>query len=139
MKLPSLKIRNLESRYPVIQAGMGVRIGMAELASAVIRNGGYGTIASVGIGDVERGKIRFVEECNENFALEIRKARELAEGRKPLGVNVMVALSNYEEIVRTAVAEGVDYIISGAPPAPSRIRRRCRRRSDPRDLQRARI
>ena len=34
MKLPSLKIRNLESRYPVIQAGMGVRIGMAELASA---------------------------------------------------------------------------------------------------------
>lgn len=114
MKLPSLKIRNLESRYPVIQAGMGVRIGMAELASAVIRNGGYGTIASVGIGDVERGKIRFVEECNENFALEIRKARELAEGRKPLGVNVMVALSNYEEIVRTAVAEGVDYIISGA-------------------------
>lgn len=114
MKLPSLKIRNLESRYPVIQAGMGVRIGMAELASAVIKNGGYGTIASVGIGDVERGKIRFVEECNENFALEIRKARELAEGGKPLGVNVMVALSNYEEIVRTAVAEGVDYIISGA-------------------------
>lgn len=55
-----------------------------------------------------------MEECNENFALEIRKARELAEGRKPLGVNVMVALSNYEEIVRTAVAEGVDYIISGA-------------------------
>ena len=66
MKLPSLKIRNLESRYPVIQAGMGVRIGMAELASAVIRNGGYGTIASVGIGDVERGKIRFVEECTPN-------------------------------------------------------------------------
>ena len=114
MKLPSLKIRHLESKYPVIQAGMGVRIGMAELASAVIKNGGYGTIASVGIGDVERGKIRFVEECNENFALEIRKARELAQGAKPLGVNVMVALSNYEEIVRTAVAEGVDYIISGA-------------------------
>ena len=93
---------------------MGVRIGMAELAAAVIKNGGYGTIASVGIGDVERGKVRFVEECNENFALEIRKARELANGAKPLGVNVMVALSNYEEIVRTAVAEGVDYIISGA-------------------------
>ncbi len=114
MKLPPLKIRNLESKYPVIQAGMGVRIGMAELAAATIREGGYGTIASVGIGDVERGKHHFVEECNTNFALEIRKARELSNGKKPLGVNVMVALSNYEEIIRTAVKEGVDYIISGA-------------------------
>ncbi len=114
MKLPSLKIRNIESKYPVIQAGMGVRIGMAELASAVINNGGFGTIASVGIGDIERGKFRFVDECNENFALEIQKAKKLCNGRKPLGVNVMVALSNYEEIVRTAVAEKVDFIISGA-------------------------
>ncbi len=114
MKLPSLKIRNLETKYPVIQAGMGVRIGMAELSSAVVNCGGYGTIASVGIGDIERGKFRFVDECNENFALELKKARELCGGRKPLGVNVMVALSNYEEIVRTAVAGGVDFIISGA-------------------------
>ncbi len=114
MKLPSLKIRNLETKYPVIQAGMGVRIGMAELSSAVVNCGGYGTIASVGIGDIERGKFRFVDECNENFALELKKARELCGGKKPLGVNVMVALSNYEEIVRTAVAGGVDFIISGA-------------------------
>ncbi len=114
MKLPALKIRNLETKYPVIQAGMGVRIGMAELSSAVVKCGGYGTIASVGIGDIERGKFRFVDECNENFALELKKARELCGGKKPLGVNVMVALSNYEEIVRTAVAGGVDFIISGA-------------------------
>ena len=114
MKLPSLKIRNLRAEYPVIQAGMGVRIGMAELASAVVKCGGFGTIASVGIGDVERGKTHFVEECNTNFALELKKAREMCGGRKNLGVNVMVALSNYEEIVKTAVAGGVDYIISGA-------------------------
>lgn len=114
MKLPSLKIRNLESRFPVIQAGMGVRLGMAKLAAETINLGGYGTIASVGIGDLERGKVRFVDECNENFALEIQKARELSGGKKPLGVNVMVALSNYEEIVRTAVKEKVDFIISGA-------------------------
>ena len=114
MKLPPLKIRNLESKYPVIQAGMGVRIGMAELAAATIREGGYGTIASVGIGDIERGKHHFVDECNTNFALEIQKAKKLCGGKKPLGVNVMVALSNYEEIIRTAVREGVDFIISGA-------------------------
>ena len=52
MKLPPLKIRNLESKYPVIQAGMGVRIGMAELAASTIREGGYGTIEIVGIGDI---------------------------------------------------------------------------------------
>ena len=114
MKLPSLKIRGLKAEYPVIQAGMGCRIGMADLASAVVKCGGFGTIASVGIGDLERGKTHFVDECNVNFALELKKARELCGGRKNLGVNVMVALSNYEEIVRTAVASGADYIISGA-------------------------
>jgi NAD(P)H-dependent flavin oxidoreductase YrpB (nitropropane dioxygenase family) len=31
-----------------------------------------------------------------------------------IGVNIMVALSNYEDMVRTAAKEGVDYIISGA-------------------------
>ena len=48
MKLPELHIRNLSSRLPVIQAGMGVRVGMAPLASAIIKNGGMGTIASGG-------------------------------------------------------------------------------------------
>ena len=114
MKLPSLKIRNLESRYPVIQAGMGVRIGSATLAAETIHCGGYGTIASVGMGDIEEGKHHFVEVCSEALAVEIRKARELCGGKKPLGVNVMVALSNYQSIVETAVNEGVDFIISGA-------------------------
>ena len=114
MKLPSLKIRHLESEYPVIQAGMGVKIGSAELAAAVVECGGYGTIASVGLGDVERGKYHFVEECNNKFSDEIHRAQDRLKGKKPLGVNVMVALSNYKEIVETAVKEGVDFIISGA-------------------------
>ena len=114
MKLPTLRIRNLESKYPVIQAGMGVRIGSAELAAAAVNCGGYGTIASVGIGDLERGKHHFVDECSRSFAKEIRKAQSLCGGKKPLGVNVMVALSNYKEIVETAVQEKVDFIISGA-------------------------
>lgn len=114
MKLPSLKIRNLEARYPVIQAGMGVRIGSATLAAETVNCGGYGTIASVGMGDIEEGKHHFVEVCSNALAVEIRKAKELCGGKKPLGVNVMVALSNYQSIVETAVAEGVDFIISGA-------------------------
>ncbi len=114
MKLPSLKIRNLEAKYPVIQAGMGCRIGLADLAAAVIREGGYGTIATVGIGDIENGLHHFVEECSNSLRKEIRKAREITAGQKPLGVNIMVALSNYKELVEVCVQEKVDYIISGA-------------------------
>lgn len=114
MKLPSLKIRNLETPYPVVQAGMGVRIGSATLAAETINLGGFGTIASVGMGDIEDGKLHFVDVCSNALAEEIRKAKSLCGGKKPLGVNVMVALSNYKEIVETSVREGVDFIISGA-------------------------
>ena len=114
MKLPPLKIGKLESKYPVIQAGMGVRIGSAALAAETIKCGGFGTIASVGMGDPEVGLHHFVETCNQEFAKEIRKAKELCDNKSPLGINVMVALSNYKEIIETAVNEGIDYIISGA-------------------------
>jgi len=112
--LPSLKIRHLETVYPVIQAGMGVRVGNAMLAASTINLGGYGTIASVGLGDIEKSKTDFVNESNRVLIDEIKKARELADNKKPLGVNIMVALSNYEEIVRASVAAGIDFIISGA-------------------------
>ncbi len=114
MKLPSLKIRHLESRFPVIQAGMGVRVGNSDLAAATINLGGYGTIASVGLGDIEKSKTDFVDESNKVLVGEIKKARKLAGGKAPLGINVMVALSNYEDIVRTSVEAGIDFIISGA-------------------------
>lgn len=114
MKLPSLKIRNLTSQYPVIQAGMGVRIGSATLAAETINQGGFGTIASVGMGDPEKAKQQFNEICGKALADEIAKAKELCGNKKPLGVNVMVALSNYQSIVETSVRSGVDFIISGA-------------------------
>ena len=84
MKLPSLKIRHLEAKYPVIQAGMGVRIGSAALAAETVNNGGYGTIASVGMGDPEQGLKHFVDVCNQALADEIRKAKELCGGKQPL-------------------------------------------------------
>jgi nitronate monooxygenase len=113
--LSSLKIGKIESRYPVIQAGMGVRVGNAELAAATIKAGGMGAISSVGLGeDFERAYKNYEKMSDENLALEIRKARELTGGRGPLGVNIMVVLTNYESNVRTAVKEGIDFIISGA-------------------------
>ncbi|MFH1477076.1 MAG: nitronate monooxygenase family protein [Verrucomicrobiota bacterium] len=114
MKLPELKIRHLVSKYPVIQAGMGVRVGNSRLASETIKLGGYGTIASVGLGDIEKSKTDFVFESNRVLIEEIRQTRELTGGKGPLGINVMVALSNYAEINRAAAGEGIDFIISGA-------------------------
>jgi len=114
MKLPPLKIRNLESKFPVIQAGMGVRVGNSKLAAATVLQGGFGTIASVGLGDIEKSKTDFVNESNRFLDEEIRKAREICGKRSPLGVNAMVALSNYEAIIRQSVVSGADFIISGA-------------------------
>jgi len=114
MALPGLTIGRLESRFPVIQAGMGVRVGNSVLAAAAINNGAFGTIASVGLGDIEKSKTDFVAESNRVLIEEIQKAREMAPDGGPLGVNIMVALSNYAETTRASVEAGVDFIISGA-------------------------
>ena len=106
-------IGDLEIKVPIIQGGMGVKVSMASLAAAVANCGGAGTIASVGLayGIAEKGR-RLVEASNEALQKEIRKAREITEG--VVGVNIMVALSNYEDLVRVAAKEKVDFIISGA-------------------------
>lgn len=92
---------------------MGVRVSRANLAAAVANEGGVGVIAGVGLGRFEDlpGK-EFVAVNNEALREEIRKARSMTKGI--IGVNLMVALSNYEELVRTAADEGIDVIISGA-------------------------
>ena len=115
MDLPELNIGRIQSRFPVIQAGMGVRVGIGRLAGAVINAGGMGVIASVGLGNYGQSSGRnYKEESNYQLVQEIREARRITGGKGPLGVNVMVALTNCEELVRTAVDEGVDFIISGA-------------------------
>lgn len=93
---------------------MGVRIGGFELAAATARLGGFGTIASVGLGDIEKSKTDFVSESNRVLHEELLKAKELSSGLGPIGVNIMVALSNYRELVEESLRSGADFIISGA-------------------------
>ncbi len=45
---------------------------------------------------------------------EIQKAKHIAKGKGLVGVNIMVAIKDYEEMVRQAVKSGADAIISGA-------------------------
>jgi len=112
-KLKTLVIGDLEIKVPIIQGGMGVRVSTAPLAAAVANCGGGGTIASVGLPpDTEENRFDVPKSCREHLESEIKRARELSDGA--IGVNIMVALSNYEDIVRTTVKGKADYIISGA-------------------------
>lgn len=112
-KLQELKIGGLTARLPVIQGGMGVGISLSGLAAAVANEGGIGVIAAAGIGMPEKDFFSNYLEANVRaLRKEIRKARQLSQGI--LGINIMVALSNYADMVKTAVSEGIDIIFSGA-------------------------
>jgi NAD(P)H-dependent flavin oxidoreductase YrpB (nitropropane dioxygenase family) len=112
-KLKPLVIGDLEIKVPIIQGGMGVMVSKASLASAVANYGGAGTIASVGLGyGTEENETNFVKASREGFRREMRRAKELSRG--VIGVNILVALNNYEDLVRTAVEENTDFIVSGA-------------------------
>ncbi|MBU0571836.1 MAG: nitronate monooxygenase family protein [Candidatus Omnitrophica bacterium] len=112
-ELKPLIIGDLEIKIPIIQGGMGVRVSTASLAAAVANCGGGGTIASVGLPpDTKDNRADVPKSCREHLQKEIRLARSLSD--RVIGVNIMVALSNYEDMVRTTVKEKADYIISGA-------------------------
>ncbi|MCE5218630.1 nitronate monooxygenase family protein [bacterium] len=113
MRLPTLRIGDLTIPTPIIQGGMGVRVSGARLASAVANEGCAGMIASAGIAHYElySGK-HFVEMNDLALKEEIQKARSLSSG--VIGVNIMVALSNYANLVKVAVENKVSMIVSGA-------------------------
>ena len=111
--MKSLKIGDLVARLPIIQGGMGVGISLSGLASAVANEGGVGVISAAGLGLIYKDKAKSVAEAAiEGLKEELRKAREKTSG--VIGVNIMVAMSNFSDMVRTAISEGADIIFSGA-------------------------
>lgn len=99
MEMPTLKIGSRTARLPIVQGGMAVRISLSPLATAVANAGGIGVIAGSGLS---------VEE----LASEVRAARAGTQG--VIGVNIMVAVRIFKELVHAAIAEGADLIIAGA-------------------------
>ncbi len=93
---------------------MGVGISMSGLASAVARAGGVGVVASVLIGLNQKDFHKDPRGATfRALDYEIRKAKELSGGG-PIGVNIMVALQDYKEMVDISARAGADIIISGA-------------------------
>jgi len=108
-----LRIGNLAITVPVIQGGMGVGISLSGLAAAVANEGGVGVISSAGLGLLYKEFSKdFLEASIIGLKEEIRKAREKTLG--VIGVNVMVAMTNFGDMIKTAISEKVDMITAGA-------------------------
>lgn len=113
IEFKSLNIGDLRIEIPIVQGGMGVRVSAAGLASAVSNQGGLGVIASVGLGkEGDRTAIDYAVRSRSALISTIRNTRTMTD--KPFGVNIMCALTNYEDLVDAAQQESVDVIISGA-------------------------
>lgn len=108
-----LRIGNLTVAVPIIQGGMGVGISLSGLAAAVANEGGVGVISSAGLGLLYRDfSGNLFEASIHGLKEEIRKAREKTKG--VIGVNVMVAMTNFVDMIKTSISEKVDVIIAGA-------------------------
>jgi nitronate monooxygenase len=113
MKIPKLQIGSITADIPIIQGGMGVRVSLASLSSAVANQGGIGTISSIGLGDIEASKKEYERMSREALINEIRKARSMTNGNN-LAVNFMGVISNTDDLVRASVEEGIKMIVFGA-------------------------
>jgi nitronate monooxygenase len=110
-----LQIGRYTVRYPVIQGGMGVRISGGSLAGHVAKCGGVGLVAAAGIAlnsSFYNGK-NYLQAEPEAFKAELRKAYEIAPDGI-IGVNVMVALADFEQLVASAIDGGAKVIVCGA-------------------------
>lgn len=113
--MEGIKIGNKKCKYPIIQGGMGVGVSLHKLAGAVSKEGGIGVISTADIGYQEPDFDSNPMQANlRAIGKEIDKARQIAGNDKILGVNIMVALQNYADIVKECVKQKIDLIISGA-------------------------
>ena len=113
MNTHELQIGDLVCKTPIVQGGMGVGISMSGLASAVANAGGIGVLSAAMPGFLEPDNGSHMREASiRGLRKEIRKARSLSDGI--LGVNIMVALTNFADMVKVSVEEGIDIIFSGA-------------------------
>lgn len=111
--LPSLDIGGLKIFPPIIQGGMGIMVSGPHLAAAVSNTGAMGTLAAVGSGEgSEYEGMGVVARSALGLRDMIRATR--ASTSKPIAVNIMCALSHYISLLKVAIEEKVDAIISGA-------------------------
>jgi len=113
LPMPSLQIGDIHSDTPIIQGGMGVAVSLSSLSSAVAESGGVGVIAANGIGMIEPDYFKDGRAANiRALRSQIRSSREKTNGL--IGVNIMVALQDFYELLAVSIEEKVDMVIMGA-------------------------
>lgn len=101
-----LQIGNKIAKVPIIQGGMGVGVSRSKLAGAVAGEGGIGIISTAQIGYDEAEFETDPAAANRKAIVKhIRLAKEKAKNGL-VGVNIMVALKDYADHVKAAVAAG---------------------------------
>lgn len=99
MNFPTLNIGGLKPKFPVIQGGMAVRISLAPLAAAVANEGGIGVIGASGMKAPE-------------LKDQIKKVKKMTKGI--VGVNIMFAVKEFPQLLKTSIEQKIDVVISGA-------------------------
>ncbi len=111
--LPALRIGDKTSILPIVQGGMGVGISLSKLAAAVAGEGGIGVIAANAIGMIEDDYYDDPTAANVRaLRREVREARRKSDGL--VGVNIMVAVDCFHQLLDAAVEEKVDVLFLGA-------------------------
>lgn len=108
----TLKIGHIQSRFPIIQGGMGVGVSMSGLSSAVANEGGIGMISAAAIGILGKEHRNASKANIMALQREIRQAKKITRGY--VGVNIMMALTDHEDLIKTSIDEDIDLIIIGA-------------------------
>ena len=111
--LPALRIGDKTAGLPIVQGGMGIGISLSNLAAAVAREGGIGVIAANCIGMLEGDYYDDPAVANVRaLRREVREARRKSDGL--IGVNIMVAIDCYHQLLDAAIEEKVDFLFLGA-------------------------
>ncbi len=106
-------IGDVEVKVPVIQGGMGVGISMSSLASAVANEGGIGVISAAEIGFIKDYFFKDPQRANREALIEeIRRAKDATDG--VIGVNIMVAMTEFNELVVASIEAEADVLFFGA-------------------------
>jgi nitronate monooxygenase len=113
INMPQLKIGDSVATVPIVQGGMGVGISLSGLASAVANAGGIGVIAANAIGMLEPDYFTNGKEANKRaLRKQIQIARRQSAG--VIGVNIMVAVNDFHELLQVAIDERIDLVFMGA-------------------------
>ena len=129
-KLPSLTFRSHHPaskkevilEVPVINGGMGVGVTGPALASEITNQGGGGVLTGVALGyPFQRILNKFVDEkpydANRLAMNEwIRDAKEKCNGGF-IGINLMVAVTDFKDLAYNSAKSGIDLIVAGAGAA----------------------